>query len=87
MTELERYARYSFEEFLTILKGKGIDSLHIQTLSYKGYDIISHSKIGKGVRYFFYKDGRLVKIRHRTFKKNILLYAKNYIDNELLNVE
>lgn len=83
MTEFERNARYSYEEKLAQLREKGYDSLHLQTLSYNGYDVITVSKLYKGVRYYFYKDGKLVKIRNWNWKTDIILYAKRYIDQEL----
>ena len=83
MTNFERNARYSYEEKLEFLKSKGYDSLHLQTLSYKGYDVIMLSELQHGVRYFFYKDGNLVKMRHWNWEDIIVLYAKRYIDQEL----
>lgn len=87
MTEFERNARYSYDEKLAQLKEKGFDGLHLQTLSYNGYEVITNSKLGKGVRYYFYKDKKLVKIRNWNWKTDIMLYAKRYIDQELKRKE
>lgn len=84
MTEFERNARYSYDEKLAYLK-QSHDSQHLQTMSYKGYDVIMLSGLGKGLRYFFYKDSHLVKIRDKNWKDNIRLYARTYID-QVLNI-
>lgn len=83
MTEFERNSRYSYEEKLSYLKDNGYDSQHLQTLSYKGFDVISASKLHKGVTYYFYKNGKLVKIRNWNWKSDITHYAKVYIDQVL----
>ena len=82
MTEFEQNARYSYDEKLAYLK-QSHDSQHLQTMSYGGYDVIMLSKLGKGLTYFFYKDGQLVKMRRLNWKQDIRLYAKRYIDMEL----
>lgn len=82
MTELERNARYSYNEKLEYLKQRH-DSRHLQTMSYKGYDVITLSGLGKGLRFFFYKDGQLIKMRHQVWKDDIRLYAQAYIDQIL----
>lgn len=82
MTEFERNARYSYNEKLAYLK-QSYDSQHLQTMSYGGYDVIMLSGWKKGLTYFFYKDGKLVKMRRWNWKQDIYLYAKRYIDNEL----
>lgn len=82
MTEFERNARYSYNEKLEYLKQRN-DSQHLQTMSYKGCDVIMLSGLGKGLRYFFYKDGQLVKMRDKVWKKDIRLYARTYIDQVL----
>ena len=82
MTEFERNARYSYDEKLAYLQ-QSHDSQHLQTMSYEGYDVIMLSGLGKGLTYFFYKDGKLVKMRRRKWEQDIRLYAKRYIDNEL----
>jgi len=41
------------------------------------------SGLQHGIKYLFYKDKRLVKIRQWNWKDNIRLYAKRYIDREL----
>ena len=82
MTEFERNARYSYDEKLAYLK-QSHDSRHLQTMSYGGYDVIMLSGLTKGLTYFFYKDGKLVKMRKWNWKQDIRLYAKRYIDNEL----
>lgn len=82
MTEFERNARYSYDEKLAYLK-QSHDSQHLQTMSYKGYDVIMLSCLGKGLRFFFYKDGRLIKMRHKVWKDNIRQYAQTYIDQVL----
>lgn len=82
MTEFERNARYSYNEKLAYLK-QSYDSQHLQTMSYGDYDIIMLSGWKKGLTYFFYKDGKLVKMRRWNWKQDIYLYAKKYIDNEL----
>ena len=84
MTEFERNARYSYDEKLSFLKDNGYDDLHLQTFSYKGFDVISTSKLHKGVRYYFYKNGRLVKMRNWNWKTDINQYAKVYIDQVLV---
>ncbi len=84
MTEFERNARYSYDEKLAYLK-QSHDSQHLQTMSYKGYDVIMESGLGKGLRFFFYKDGQLIKMRHKVWKDDIRLYARTYID-QVLNV-
>jgi len=83
MTDFERNARYSYEEKLEYLKTKGYDSLHLQTMSYNGYDVIMVSGQQHGVKYLFYKYKHLVKMRHWNWKDDIRLYAKRYIDQEL----
>lgn len=83
MTEFERNARYSYEEKLSYLKENGYDSQHLQTFSYKGFDIISISKYHQGVQYYFYQDGKLVKMRHFSWKTDIMQYARIYIDQVL----
>jgi hypothetical protein len=83
MTDFERNARYSYEEKLEYLKSKGHDSLHLQTMSYNGYDVIMVSGLQHGVKYLFYKDKHLVKMRHWNWKDDIRLYAQRYIDQEL----
>lgn len=82
MTEFERNARYSYDEKLAYLK-QSHDSQHLQTMSYGGYDFIMLSGLGKGLTYFFYKDGKLLKMRRWNWKQDIRLYAKRYIDMEL----
>lgn len=82
MTEFERNARYSYDEKLAYLK-QSHDSQHLQTMSYKGYDVIMLSGLGKGLRFFFYKDGRLIKMRDKVWKDNIRQYAQTYIDQVL----
>lgn len=82
MTEFERNARYSYEEKLTYLK-QSYDSQHLQTMSYGGYDVIMLSGLKKGLTYFFYKDGKLIKMRRWNWKQDIRLYAKVYIEREL----
>ena len=82
MTEFERNARYSYDEKLAYLK-QSHDSRHLQTMSYGGYDVIMLSGLKKGLTYFFYKDGKLIKMRWWNWKQDIRLYAKRYIDNEL----
>ena len=82
MTEFERNARYSYDEKLAYLK-QSHDSQHLQTMSYKGYDVIMLSGLGKGLRFFFYKDGKLIKMRHKVWKDDIRLYARTYIDQVL----
>lgn len=83
MTEFERNARYSYNEKLAYLR-QFHDSQHLQTMSYGGYDVIMLSGLGKGLRFFFYKDSRLVKIRDKNWKDDIRLYARTYID-QILN--
>lgn len=83
MTEFERNARYSYEEKLSYLKDNGYDSQHLQTFTYKGFDVITTSKLYKGVRYYFYKDSKLVKMRNWNWKDDITQYAKVYIDQVL----
>ena len=83
MTEFERNTRYSYEEKLSYLKENGYDSRHLQTFSYKGFDVISTSKLYKGLRYYFYKDNKLVKIRDLNWITDIVRYAKTYIDQVL----
>lgn len=83
MTEFERNAKYSYEEKLSYLKENGYDSLHLQTFSYKGFDVISTSKLHKGLRYYFYKDNKLIKMRDMGWKTDIIQYAKTYIDQVL----
>lgn len=82
MTEFERNARYSYDEKLAYLKQLH-DSQHLQTMSYKGYDVIMLSGLGKGLRFFFYKGGRLIKMRDKVWKDNIRQYAQTYIDQVL----
>lgn len=82
MTEFERNARYSYDEKLAYLK-QSYDSQHLQTMSYGGYDVIMLSGLGKGLRFFFYKDGHLVKMRYKVWKDDIRLYARTYIDQVL----
>ena len=82
MTEFERNARYSYDEKLEYLR-KSHDSQHLQTMSYKGYDVIMLSGLGKGLRFFFYKDGQLIKMRDKLWKDDIRLYARTYIDQVL----
>lgn len=82
MTEFERNARYPYDEKLAYLK-QSHDSQHLQTMSYKGYDVIMLSGLGKGLRFFFYKDGQLIKMRNKVWKDNIRLYARTYIDQVL----
>ena len=84
MTEFERNARYSYIEKYLYLKKQGYDSTHLQTMSYNGYEVIMLSRLGKGVRYFFYKEGTLVKMRSWNWKQDIRKYAQNYI-NQVLN--
>lgn len=84
MTEFERNARYSYDEKLAYLK-QSHDSQHMQTMYYKGYDVIMLSGLGKGLRFFFYKGGRLIKMRDKVWKDNIRQYAQTYID-QVLNV-
>lgn len=83
MTDFERNARYSYAEKLEFLKSKGYDSMHLQTMSYNGYDVIMVSELLHGVRYFFYKNGTLVKMRWWNWKTDIRLYARTYIDQVL----
>lgn len=52
-------------------------------MSYNGYDVIMLSGLRKGLRYFFYKDGHLVKMRDKNWKNDIRLYARTYIDQVL----
>lgn len=82
MTEFERNTRYSYDEKLAYLK-QLYDSQHLQTMSYGGYDVIMLSGLGKGLRFFFYKDGHLVKMRNKVWKDDIRLYARIYIDQVL----
>lgn len=82
MTEFERNARYSYDQKLAYLR-QSHDSQHLQTMSYNGYDVIMLSGLGKGLRYFFYKDGHLVKMRDKNWKNDIRLYARTYIDQVL----
>ena len=82
MTEFERNARYSYDEKLAYLK-QSHDSQHLQTMSYKGYDVIMLSGLEKGLRFFFYKGGRLIKMRDKVWKDNIRQYAQTYIDQVL----
>ena len=82
MTEFERNARYSYDEKLAYLK-QSHDSQHLQTMSYKGYDVIMLSGLGKGLRFFFYKDKQLIKLRNKVWKDDIRLYAQTYIDQVL----
>ena len=82
MTEFERNARYSYNEKLEYLRQSN-DAQHLQTMSYSGYDVIMLSGIGKGLRFFFYKDGQLIKMRDKNWKDDIRLYAKAYIDQVL----
>ena len=84
MTEFERNARYSYDEKLAYLM-QSHDSKHLQTMSYGGYDVIMLSGLGKGLRYFFYKDGQLIKMRDKVWKDDIRLYAQTYID-QVLNI-
>lgn len=83
MTEFERNSRYSYEEKLSYLKDNGYDSQHLQTFFYKGFDVITTSKLYKGVRCYFYKDNKLVKMRNWNWKDDITQYAKVYIDQVL----
>lgn len=83
MTEFERNARYSYSEKLAYLQQR-LTFPNLQTMSYKGIDVISISGIGKGVRWFFYLDGKLVKIRDWSWKTDIALYARRFIDQCLL---
>ena len=82
MTEFERNGRYSYDEKLAYLK-QSHDSQHLQTMSYKGYDVIMLSGLGKGLRFFFYKGGHLIKMRDKVWKDNIRQYAQTYIDQVL----
>lgn len=84
MTEFERNAKYSYSEKLLYLQEIGYDSQHLYTFCYKGFDVITTSKLNKGVRCYFYKNGKLVKIRNKNWKTNIIQYAKTYIDLELI---
>ena len=84
MTDFERNARYSYNEKLSYLKEIGYDRIHLQTFSYKGFDVITTSKVTKGIRIYFYKDDRLVKMRNKNWKTDIIQYAKNYIDLTLI---
>lgn len=83
MTEFERNTRYSYEEKLAQLRER-YTYPHLQTMSYKGIDVISQSGLGKGVRWFFFKDGKLLRIRNKIWKTDINLYAKRFIDQVLL---
>ena len=82
MTEFERNARYSYSEKLEYLKQRH-DSQHLRTMSYGGYDVIMLSGLGKGLTFFFYKNGQLVKMRYQVWKDDIRLYARTYIDQVL----
>lgn len=82
MTEFERNARYSYSEKLAYLR-QFHDSQHLQTMSYEGYDVIMLSGLKKGLTYYFYKDGKLIKMRRWNWKTDIRLYAKVYIEREL----
>lgn len=84
MTELERNARYSFNEKLAYFEKLGFSFPNLQVLEYKGYKVITTSKLGGGVRYYFYKEDKLVKMRNWNWKTDIMLYAKRYIDQELI---
>lgn len=83
MTNFERNARYSYEEKLSYLRNNDYDNQHLQTFTYNGIDVISTSKLNKGLRYYFYKNGKLVKIRDMNWKTDIIQYAKVYIDQVL----
>lgn len=83
MTELERNQRYTIDEMWKNLSGR-YDSTHLRRLSYKGFEVISASKLGKGFRLYIYRDGHLLKIRDWSWKDDIFLYAKRYIDQCLV---
>jgi hypothetical protein len=82
MTEFERNARYSYSEKFEYLKQRH-NPQHLQTMSYKGYDVIMLSGLGKGLTFFFYKDGQLIKMRRQVWKDDIRFYARTYIDQVL----
>lgn len=85
MTDFERNARYSYSEKLAYLQEK-LSFPNLQTFSHKGIDVISISGIHKGVTWYFYSEGKLVKMRHWNWKTDIELYAKRYIDQCLLKL-
>ena len=74
MTVFERNARYSYEEMLSRLK-RTHDNEHLRTFSYKGFDIITISKQMRGIMCFFYREGKLIKMRNQVYKKDIIQYA------------
>lgn len=82
MTDFERNARYSYDEKLAYLR-QSHDTQHLQTMYYGGYDVIMLSGLKKGLKYFFYKGGKLVKMRDKNWKDDIRLYARIYIDQVL----
>lgn len=86
MTEFERNARYSYNEKLAYLR-QSHDSQHLQTMSYGRYNVIMLSRLTKGLTYFFYEDGKLVRMCRRNWEEDIRLYVKRYIDNELSSIK
>lgn len=83
MTEFERNARYSYKDKLAYLQNAGYKYPNLQTLSFEGYDVITFSKLTRGFTVLIYKDGALVKMRHKNWKDSIETYVKAYIHQEL----
>lgn len=87
MTEFERNARYTYQQKLAYLQESGYKYPNLQTMSFEGYDVISYSKLGKGFTLMIYKNGALVKMRHKGWKNSIETYTKAYIHQELTSKE
>ena len=93
MTEFERNARYSYQQTLDKLIADGWKFPHLQTMNYKGFDVItwgdkSRNRIGNwhGFHAKFFLNGKLVKIRDKAWKDDINAYCRTYIDQVLLKL-
>ena len=89
MKQFERNARYSYSETLNKLIGNGWRWPHLQTMRYRGFDVITWADKSRQTRFhgfhakFFY-NGRLVKMRDKVWKDDINAYCRTYIDQVLI---
>ena len=90
MTEFERNAQYSYQETLDKLVADGWEFPYLQTMNYKGFDVITwadktrHSQWFHGFRAKFFLNGKLVKIRRKPWRDDINAYCREYIDQVLV---
>jgi Zn/Cd-binding protein ZinT len=77
MKKLEKHSKYIYHEWVEYVS-KAFE--HVQTFTYKGFDIITYSSKGKGMHYKMFSNLILIRERDYIFCPDFSNHIRRYID-------